>query len=78
MEHEANNGWKKRVNSDIIVIELNEEEHAAGNIAAEDPYTVNSQPRDEQIRCRVLDTRNAKTVAEKKDKETEPFTEKQN
>ena len=67
MEHETDNGHKKWINSDFIVIKLNEEEHAAGNIAADDPHTVNSQPRDEQIGCRVLDTRNAENVAEEKD-----------
>ena len=78
MEHETDNGHKKGINSDFIVIELNEEEHAAGNIAADDPDTVNSQPRDEQIGCRILDTRNAENVTKEKDEETEPFTEKQN
>ena len=77
MEHKTSDGRNKRSSCKDVFIELAEEEYEAGNIATEDSNTVDSQPRDKQVRLCVSDTGNAETVAEKKDKEAKYFTEKQ-
>ena len=76
MEHKTSDRRSKKSSCKDVFIELAEEEYEAGNIATEDSNTVDSQPRDKQVRGCVSDTGNAETIAEEKDYAAQEFTEK--
>ena len=76
MEHKTSDGRNKRANRVVAFIKLAEKVYEAGHITAEDSNTVDSQPRDKQVRGCVSDTGNAETIAQEKDYAAQEFTEK--
>ena len=77
MKDKPSDNRNKRSQSETFIIELTEKEDEAGNIAAEDTNHIDTKPGNKQVRRLLLESRDAKTVAEKKDKEAEHLTKKQ-